>query len=1230
MIDSEYRRSCLGYSVMVGVLCVVGLAPRVVTASPCPSDCDLDAAVSWADVMRGVEISLDQSPAAQCTTMDRDGDGHVSVEEVVGAVYEAGGACVERAAAAAASAAHAALKAAEEAENMLEDISYVRNPAAARGASGSQFARRASEGLCAQSGSVSGSCVVSGGLSRFRTRYDSCTDIDSDNGDRVTLNGELELVIEDPTACAAGDAVANRTYEVRDRNFELREVDFHRVLRNSAGVRRQEHRANVTQRFVAAGTGCAGPNGTTWYDGSLEVFDAAEDVDGSYQYRGVSLAVTSEGNPCLVRKSKSGTIRAESKNHDERFTERTKDFTITEQTLDQDTRSVSLAGDLDVDCLGAMRIETVQPLRFQRGVQCPRSGILGLTLRDNRFNGVRFTTQGAQGEVELDFDYVIDRSNCGPGQNCGFVRDTAVPSCLDESLDRCRIVMPPNPELGFCDPAENQALRFDGDDVVSFPAMPALAAFTVEAWVRPETGARTGFVAGVNGGPEADCSQGFSLDASAGDFCMSVDPAGCGNVNFRCVEREPDGAWHHLAGSFSNGELRFYIDGELRQEASGLSYDPATHLTAGALQLRAGLQQHYTGEIDDLRIWNHARSQTQIRDHMTRSLNGDEEGLVGYWPMDEGQGQRIDDQSTHARHATLGTTTQPEPSDPRWVQSGVAVCAKAEPEDGVLLHEDFEDGVLQPAITVSRLRIADVAESASGAGIKSTTSIAGGKAFGFGRSSCGASCFNDYQTTLRIDFGREVYISTVGFKYRELFGDWGSWLAVSLDGQQLGSYDHGSFNSGQADPMSTAVEVAVGRRGQVLTFVVTDITSQSEFYVDDILIRGSGGNVATATPTSTPTATPTRTLVVEPTRTLTRSPTHTATPTVTRTVTRTVPSATPTNTRPPGAPVFQDDFEGNDFWDNWSVTGGTWEWGEPGSGPGAAFQGSKLVATILNGNYSENTSGRLVSERKFIVPAAETEPRLRFWHWFNFNCGDVGRVQIRPDGGSWETLIEYGGYSGGTWSRPSLDLSLYAGQRVQIGFDFSSSSPTFCSNTVGPGWYVDELVVVTGVQEAFPINAVEGFEADGFWDRWSSNGGTWQWGGPSTGPGVAQAGESVVATVLGGNYGENTSSRLVSERRFVVPAAATEPRLRFWHWFNFNCGDSGRVQIRPDGGIWETVIEYSGHSGGTWSRPSLDLSLYAGQRVQLGFDFSSSSPTFCSNTVGPGWYVDELIVVAGS
>ena len=43
----------------------------------------------------------------------------------------------------------------------------------------------------------------------------------------------------------------------------------------------------------------------------------------------------------------------------------------------------------------------------------------------------------------------------------------------------------------------------------------------------------------------------------------------------------------------------------------------------------------FVGQIDEVRVWNVARSEQQIRSDMNTQLNGNELGLVGYWKFDE-------------------------------------------------------------------------------------------------------------------------------------------------------------------------------------------------------------------------------------------------------------------------------------------------------------------------------------------------------------------------------------------------------------------------------------------------------------------------------------------------------------------------------------------------------------------------------------------------------------------
>jgi hypothetical protein len=48
-------------------------------------------------------------------------------------------------------------------------------------------------------------------------------------------------------------------------------------------------------------------------------------------------------------------------------------------------------------------------------------------------------------------------------------------------------------------------------------------------------------------------------------------------------------------------------------------------------------------------------------------------GLVGYWRMDEGTGQSAADLSFYLNNATLGTSANPDESDPTWVEANILI-----------------------------------------------------------------------------------------------------------------------------------------------------------------------------------------------------------------------------------------------------------------------------------------------------------------------------------------------------------------------------------------------------------------------------------------------------------------------------------------------------------------------------------------------------------------------------
>ncbi|MFH2141136.1 MAG: LamG-like jellyroll fold domain-containing protein, partial [Bacteroidota bacterium] len=92
------------------------------------------------------------------------------------------------------------------------------------------------------------------------------------------------------------------------------------------------------------------------------------------------------------------------------------------------------------------------------------------------------------------------------------------------------------------------------------------------------------------------------------------------------------GNWTHLAGTYDGNSVKLYVNGILANETSyyGGIGPGNTGLYIGGLSWN-----FFYGLIDEVRIWNITRNQSEIQSTMNTTLNGNESGLVGYWPLNE-------------------------------------------------------------------------------------------------------------------------------------------------------------------------------------------------------------------------------------------------------------------------------------------------------------------------------------------------------------------------------------------------------------------------------------------------------------------------------------------------------------------------------------------------------------------------------------------------------------------
>lgn len=209
---------------------------------------------------------------------------------------------------------------------------------------------------------------------------------------------------------------------------------------------------------------------------------------------------------------------------------------------------------------------------------------------------------------------------------------------------------------GEADP-EGSALAFDGeDDHVTMGPAPELGlqTFTIEAWVRrdgagQEFGTGAGGVqlvpiAGKGRGENDDtvynCNYafGFQDNVLGADFEDSADGSNHPVVGTTPV---PWGQWHHVAATYDGTTWRLYVDGQLDTQVVADAtprFDSIQHFAIGTAMDSTGAPVgRLHGALDELRVWNYARSDEEITGGMYRTISG-EPGLVGRWALDESDG----------------------------------------------------------------------------------------------------------------------------------------------------------------------------------------------------------------------------------------------------------------------------------------------------------------------------------------------------------------------------------------------------------------------------------------------------------------------------------------------------------------------------------------------------------------------------------------------------------------
>ena len=205
---------------------------------------------------------------------------------------------------------------------------------------------------------------------------------------------------------------------------------------------------------------------------------------------------------------------------------------------------------------------------------------------------------------------------------------------------------------------DGTAIEFDGayDGSVQYVSVPDSAsldltnAMTLEAWISPDVTSSEMIINKENS---------YEFAILGGTLQWAIERTGSGgwfwhNTGYSVDSNE----WTHVALTFDSTTdlVNTYANGELVDSFEYTSQSGNIQTSNHTLRIGNRTNSNSTpfdGQMDEVRIWNTARTAEEIQSSMNAVLDGSESGLAGYWKFDESSGNTVVDSSSNGNDGTL-------------------------------------------------------------------------------------------------------------------------------------------------------------------------------------------------------------------------------------------------------------------------------------------------------------------------------------------------------------------------------------------------------------------------------------------------------------------------------------------------------------------------------------------------------------------------------------------------
>ncbi|MCP4437438.1 MAG: T9SS type A sorting domain-containing protein [Aureispira sp.] len=213
----------------------------------------------------------------------------------------------------------------------------------------------------------------------------------------------------------------------------------------------------------------------------------------------------------------------------------------------------------------------------------------------------------------------------------------------------------------------NKALYFNGSQkITTLTNIPTTNNYSVEAWIYPQTKSTSHVIMSTYRNVSSSTtpySQFIWNVTTTGAFSLTTRTASTyGSITTPDVVTH--NAWNHVAMTFDNGTITFYVNG-IAVHTGAIT--PTSYTTGYGLYLGGNNSNTYKlkGKMDEARIWTKTLTASEVLANMNACLDGTETDLYAYYELEENGTATTTIDKVAGETAYLGGTT--------WVD-GVVGC----------------------------------------------------------------------------------------------------------------------------------------------------------------------------------------------------------------------------------------------------------------------------------------------------------------------------------------------------------------------------------------------------------------------------------------------------------------------------------------------------------------------------------------------------------------------------